>query len=214
MTHDAAARRGALVDRLVAERTIRSPVVEAAMRRVPRERFVPHVDLADVYEDRPQLVKRDETGPLSTISQPTMIAIMLEAARLSDGDRVLEIGSGTGYNAALLATIVGPTGSVVGIEIEDDLVRSSQAALADVGLANVTVHIADGRQGWPDDAPYDCVMATVGAEQISEVWREQVARGGRLLVPLLRQRRLVVQERDRDGWTTVVTSPASFIPMR
>ena len=184
------------------------------MRRVPRERFVPDLDPLTAYEDRAQLVKAERGETLSTISQPTMVAIMLELADLSPGDRVLEVGSGTGYNAALLGTIVGPTGSVVGIDIEDDLVRASRDALASAGIDNVTVHAADGRLGWPQDAPYDCVMATVGAGAIPAAWREQVADGGRLLVPLLREHRLVVERRAGDRWIPVATSPAAFIPLR
>ena len=208
------ALRHDLVDRLVAEGRIRSPAVEDAMRRVPRERFVPDLDPLTVYEDRAQLVKAERGETLSTISQPTMVAIMLELAELSPGDRVLEIGSGTGYNAALLGTIVGPTGSVVGIDIEDDLVRSSREALASAGIDNVTVHAADGRLGWSRDAPYDCVMATVGADRIPDAWRQQVADGGRLLVPLLREHRLVVERRVGERWLPVATSPAAFIPLR
>lgn len=184
------------------------------MRTVPRERFVTDLDPLAVYEDRAQLVKADAVQTLSTISQPTMVAIMLELADLSAGDDVLEIGSGTGYNAALLATLVGPDGSVVGIDIEDDLVARSRDALAAQGLANVEVHAADGRHGWADGAPYDCVMATVGAQAVPDAWRDQVADGGRLLVPLLGQRRLVVERRHGDRFETVASSPAAFIPLR
>lgn len=208
------ALRHALVDELVADGRIRSASVEEAMRQVPREVFVPELDLHRVYEDRPQLVKADATRTLSTISQPTMVAIMLDLAELSPGDRVLEIGSGTGYNAALLATLVGPEGEVVGVDIEDDLVRSSREALASLGLHNVSVHVGDGRDGWPDDAPYDCVMATVGAEDVPLAWRYQVVDGGRLLVPMLRESHLVVERRAGDHWEPVATSPAAFIPLR
>lgn len=209
-----AALRHALVDELVADGRIGSRSVEDAMREIPREVFVPDLDLQRVYEDRPQLVKADATRTLSTISQPTMVAIMLELADLSPGDRVLEIGSGTGYNAALLATLVGPEGEVIGVDIEEDLVRSSREALASLGLRNVAVHAGDGRDGWPDDAPYDCVMATVGAEEVPLAWRYQVVDGGRLLVPMLRENRLVVEQRSGDAWEPVATSPAAFIPLR
>ena len=208
------ALRHELVDRLVADGRIRSPAVAQAMRDVPRERFVPDLDPLAVYEDRAQLVKASATETLSTISQPTMVAIMLELADLSPGDRVLEIGSGTGYNAALLATLVGPEGRVVGVDIEEDLVRRSREALAAVGLANVEVHAADGRAGWPDGAPYDCVMATVGADEVPAAWRDQVADGGRLVVPRLREHRVVVEDRHGDDWQLVATSPAAFIPLR
>lgn len=208
------ALRADLVDRLVASGTVRSPAVEQAMRTVPRERFVPDVDPALVYEDRPQLVKADGTDTLSTISQPTMVAIMLELADLSPGDRVLEIGSGTGYNAALLASLVGSDGRVVGIDIEADLTRRADATLAELGLTQAEVHAADGRDGWPPAAPYDCVMATVGVDDIPAAWREQVADGGRLLVPVNGPRQLVVERRRGDRFELEATSPAAFIPLR
>lgn len=208
------ALREALVDRLVAAGTVRTPAVEAAMRAVPRERFVPDLDVSRVYDDRAQLVKESEGATLSTISQPTMIAIMLELARLAPGDRVLEIGAGTGYNAALLGHIVGAGGSVISIDVEEDLVRDAADALADVGPHNVEVHAADGRSGWPDGAPYDCVFATVGVATVPPAWRAQVRDGGRLLVPLLDPRTLRVERRDGDEWETEATSPAAFIPLR
>ncbi len=213
-TRRATALRNGLADRLVREGTIRSAAVEAAMRSVPRERFVPELGLAEVYDDRPQLVKADRSGTLSTISQPTMVAIMLEAADLAAGQRVLEIGTGSGYNAALLGTIVGPTGAVVSIDIEDDLVRFAANALATLGLTHVEVHTADGRDGWPSRAPYDCVMATASVDTVPEPWRQQLADGGRLLVPLDSLRTLQVERRHGDAWVALPSSPATFIPLR
>ena len=210
----AGALRNDLVDRLVAAGTVRSPRVEDAMRAVPRERFVEELDPVVVYEDRPQLVKADARETLSTISQPTMVAIMLELAQLSPGDRVLEIGSGTGYNAALLGTIVGPTGRVVGVDIEEDLTRRAGRTIEELGLHHVEVHAADGRAGWPAEAPYDCVMATVGVDEIPDAWRQQVADGGRLLVPVNGPRLLVVERRHGDDFEVEATSPAGFIPLR
>lgn len=210
----ATALRHELVDRLVAAGTVRTPAVEQALRSVPRERFVPDFDVASVYDDRAQLVKEEGGATLSTISQPTMVAIMLELADLSPGDRVLEIGAGTGYNAALLGTIVGPSGSVVSIDVEEDLVRAGAEAVADIALTNVELHAVDGRDGWPDGAPYDCVMATVGVASVPPAWRAQVADGGRLLVPLNDPRTLRVERRRGDHWETEATSPAAFIPLR
>ena len=210
----AGALRHDLVDRLVAAGTVHSPAVEAAMRAVPRERFVGDLDPTAVYEDRPQLVKAEGSETLSTISQPTMVAIMLELARLSPGDRVLEIGSGTGYNAALLGTIVGPNGAVVGVDIEEDLTRRAGRTIDELGLDHVEVRAGDGREGWPPGAPYDCVMATVGVDEIPETWRDQVADGGRLLVPVNGPRQLVVERRRGDDFEVEATSPAAFIPLR
>ncbi len=213
-TITATAMREDLVDRLVSSGRIRSPAVERAMRCVPRERFVPDLDVVGVYDDRAQLVKEDAGGTLSTISQPTMVAIMLELARLAPGDHVLEIGTGTGYNAALLGNLVGSAGSVVSIDVEEDLIGGAAAVLTDLGASNVVVHVADGRDGWPDEAPYDCVMATVGVRSVPPAWRVQTADGGRLLAPLLDSQTLQVERRDGDSWTAEATSPASFIPLR
>lgn len=214
-TEDATARREALVDRLVAAGTVRTGEVERAMRTVPRHRFVPEVDLATAYDDRAQLVKDGDDGALSTISQPTMVAVMLELAGVRPGHRVLEIGTGTGYNAALLAHLVGVDGEVVSIDLEADLVERARTLLASLGLTQVAVHVGDGASGWPASAPFDCVIATAGVEAVPAAWREQTAVGGRLLVPMLDDRLLLVEERTaEDRWATVATSPAAFIPLR
>lgn len=210
----AIALREELVDRLVSTGRVRSPAVERALRSVPRERFVPDLGVLAVYDDRAQLVKEDAGGTLSTISQPTMVAVMLELAQLSPGDRVLEVGTGTGYNAALLGELVGPEGHVVSIDVEEDLVGGAASVLVELGVSNVEVHVGDGRDGWPDDAPYDCVMATVGVPSVPPAWRVQTADGGVLLAPLLDSHTLHVERRDGDAWTLEATSPASFIPLR
>ena len=212
---EATARREALVDRLVAAGTVRSGAVERALRTVPRHRFVPEMDVRTAYEDRAPLVKDDEDGGLSTISQPTMVAVMLELTDLHPGQRVLEIGTGTGYNAALLGQLVGAGGEVVSIDLEADLVGRARSVLASLGMTQVAVHTGDGSAGWPEAAPFDCVIATAGVDEIPPAWREQTAVGGRLLVPMLDERLLRVEERhSHDRWATLATSPAAFIPLR
>ena len=193
---------------------MRTPEVEAALRAVPRERFVPDLGLRSVYADRAQLVKEDDSTTLSTISQPTMVAVMLEHAEIGPGAHVLEIGCGTGYNAALLGTLVGPTGTVVSIDVEADLVAQAAVVLGQLGLDQVQVHVGDGRDGWPALAPYDCVMSTVGVERVPETWRAQTRDGGRLLVPMLDSQTLEVQRRAGEHFVTVSRSGAAFIPLR
>ena len=212
---EATDRRAALVDRLVAAGTVRTGAVEDAMRSVPRHRFVPEVDLGTAYADRAQLVKDGDDGALSTISQPTMVAVMLELAELRAGSRVLEIGTGTGYNAALLGQLVGREGSVVSVDLEADLVDRARRLLSSLGLDRVSIHRADGSFGWPAAAPFDCVIATAGVDEVPDAWRAQTAVGGRLLVPMLDDQLLRVEVRVADDrWETIATSPAAFIPLR
>lgn len=216
-SRDAAADavREDLVDRMVAEGIVRSPAVEAALRSVPRHRFVPELDPLTAYEDRAQLVKQGPAGTLSTISQPTMVAIMLELADLEPGRRVLEIGTGTGYNAALLGRLVGDRGAVVSVDVEADLVERAGRVLEELGLHQVSVHTADGHSGWEPDAPYHCVIATAGVGEVPAAWRDQTVVGGRILVPMLDEQTLRVEVREtEDEWRTVATSPAAFIPLR
>lgn len=206
--------RDALVDDLVARSVVRSSGVEAALRSVPREHFVPGVSLREAYSDRPQRVKEVAGQTLSTISQPTMIAIMLEAAELQPGHRVLEIGTGSGYNAALLAEIVGPAGLVVTIDVEHDLVTAARDRLAERGLDQVVAITADGREGFPSAGPYDRIISTVGVARIFPSWIDQTVEGGLVLAPILADDRLVVMRRRGTELREVSSSPARFIPLR
>lgn len=206
--------RDALVDDLIERRVVTSAMVETAMRAVPREFFVPEVALRDAYADRPQRVKEVGGLTLSTISQPTMIAIMLEAAELEPGHRVLEIGTGSGYNAALLAEIVGPAGRVVTIDVEHDLVVAARDRLSRRGLDQVVAVTADGREGFPSGGPYHRLMSTVGVTQVFPSWVDQIVEGGLVLAPLIREDRLVVARRRGAELHEVSSSPARFIPLR
>jgi len=182
---NASSRLQRLVDELKRKECIRTPGVEAAFRAVPRHLFVPGVSLDDVYADKAIPTKRGPDGGfISSSSQPGIMAIMLEQLALAPGHRVLEVGAGTGYNAALMAHIVGQTGQVVTVDIEDDLVAAARAHLAAAGFEQVRVVCGDGGLGYPDDAPYDRIILTVGASDITPGWREQLRSGGRLLLPL------------------------------
>lgn len=180
---------GERLQRLVADlkrrRYIRTAGVEAAFRAVPRHLFVPNVPLDEVYADKAIPTKRSPDGAfISSSSQPGIMALMLEQLGLVPGQRVLEIGAGTGYNAALMSHIVGPTGEIVTLDIDEDLVAAAREHLAASGFDAVRVVWGDGGLGYPEAAPYDRIILTVGAWDITPGWREQLKPGGRLLLPL------------------------------
>ncbi|MFL5804746.1 MAG: methyltransferase, FxLD system [Roseiflexaceae bacterium] len=175
----------ALVDKLMSAGYITTAHVEAAFRAVPRHPFLPGVALDIVYSDEAIPTKWLDNGQaISSSSQPAIMAIMLEQLGLEPGMRVLEIGAGTGYNAALIATIVGAAGQVVVIDIDEDIVANARTQLAAVGLDRVQVVCGDGGFGYPSAAPYDRIILTVGAWDIAPAWREQLKPNGRILLPL------------------------------
>lgn len=186
ITSDRAAElRTQMVDTLLAEGTVVSSWVEAAMRKVPRELFAPGVDLDEVYQLYSGVVtKRDETGTsVSSVSAPQVQAHMLEQAEITDGMNVLEIGSG-GYNAALLQELVGAAGRVTTVDIDADITDRASRFLDEAGYSAVNVILADAEFGVPDNAPYDRILVTVGAWDVPPAWVDQLAESGRLVVPL------------------------------
>ncbi len=177
--------RTALADYISRRGTFRTPQVEAAFRAVPRHLFLPGVDLETAYAPRVVVTKRTEDGTaLSSASSPNLVATMLEQLDIQPGHRVLEIGAATGINAALLAELVGPTGEVVTIEIDDDLAAGAHAGLTAAGYHQVEVICADGAHGHPATAPYDRIIVTAGAWDLAPAWWQQLVIGGRLVVPL------------------------------
>lgn len=182
---DLTSLRNALVDQLLSNKFIQSPPVEAAFRAVPRHLFLPGVPLAEVYSDRAIVNKQDESGRwISSSSQPAIMAIMLEQLGLQPGHKVLEIGAGTGYNAAIMAHLVGETGQVVTVDIDADLAEGASQRLDQAGYTQVQVVCADGGYGYPPAGPYDRLILTVGAADIAPAWWEQLLPGGRLVLPL------------------------------
>lgn len=160
--------------------------VERALMAVPREAFAPGLDLSDVYNPHQALVtKRSEDGiALSSISAPSIIATMLDRADLHPGHRVLEIGSG-GYNAALIAELVGEQGQVTSIDIDPEVIERAHRCLSDAGYAQrVRVAVADGEHGFAAQAPFDRIVVTAGAWDVPPSWCEQLAKDGRMVVPL------------------------------
>ncbi|HET9224839.1 MAG TPA: methyltransferase domain-containing protein, partial [Roseiflexaceae bacterium] len=176
--------RQALVDHLKRAGFIASAPVEAAFRAISRHLFLPGVAPEQAYRDEAIPTKFLDDQAVSSSSQPAIMAIMLEQLGLEPGQRVLEIGAGTGYNAALMAQIVGPVGQVVTIDIDEDIVEAARAHLASAGLERVQVVCGDGGYGWDAGAAYDRIVLTVGAWDIAPAWLEQLKPGGRILLPL------------------------------
>jgi protein-L-isoaspartate(D-aspartate) O-methyltransferase len=161
------------------------PAVAAAFRAMPRHRFLPGRRLSYVYEDTAIPTKTDDKGAaVSSSSQPAIMALMLQDLALEPGQRVLEIGSGTGYNAALIAHLVGYEGLVCTLEIDEDVWVQARANLAAAGVEGVQVVHSDGAGGCPQNAPFHRVIVTAGVSDLAPAWVDQLADGGRLVTPL------------------------------
>ena len=210
MSVDFEEQRRKLVDRLVDWEYVKSPAVKDAFISVPRERFVPEDLRTSSYDDTPLPI-----GHGQTISAPSMIAIMLEEAALRPGEKVLEIGAGCGYNAALLAELAGPD-RVVSVERIPGLADLARANLAACGY-RVEVVVGDGTEGHPPRAPYDCVFATAGAPRIPKPWNEQTRVGGRIVAPVGKSRMtqvLITARRTSESeWNVHEGTPCAFVPL-
>lgn len=216
MTDQSQVLRERLVQTLKAKGAIRSGEVEATFLSVPRHAFLDGVPIEDAYTDRSFPTKYRDDRPISSSSQPAIMAIMLEQLGLRPGQRVLEIGAGTGYNAALMAQIVGDHGAVVTMDIDDDLVASARQHLSDIGFGRVEVICADGGFGYPAGAPYDRIILTVGAWDIAPAWLQQLADRGRLVLPLsIRSvQKSVAFERREEHLESVSVSDCGFMRLR
>jgi protein-L-isoaspartate(D-aspartate) O-methyltransferase len=174
-----------MVDRIVADGWTRSDRVATAMRAVPRHRFVPSASVEEAYADQAVITKRGGDGAaLSCASVPGIVAMMLDQLDVQLGHRILEIGAGTGYNAALLAYLTGPDGQVTTVDVDPDIVGQARRALDTAGFAHVNVVLGDGAVGHGERAPYDRIVVTVGAWDLPPAWSEQLVPEGRLVVPL------------------------------
>jgi len=176
--------RTKMVERLAEERGLSDARVSAAMLKVPRHAFLPGVDLAEAYADNAVVTRYRQGLPVSSASQPAIVAVMLEQLNPPVGGTVLEVGAGTGYNAALLSALVGPSGRVVTIDIDPEVAADAGNQLSAAGAANVKVICGDGASGWPERAPYDAIVVTAGASDLAPGWLAQLAPAGRLVVPL------------------------------
>ncbi|MFJ7415243.1 methyltransferase, FxLD system [Streptomyces sp. NPDC098077] len=217
-TSDAARLRNALVDQLRADGSARAPGVETALRTVPRHVFVPDVPLEDAYANAPVHIKYDTDGSsISCASQPGVVALMLDQLDAQQGERVLELGAGTGYNAGLLAHLVGESGHVTTLDVDDDLVEGARAHLSAAGITNVEAVTRDGALGYAEGAPYDRIIATVGAHGVPHAWLQQLAPGGRLLVPQRLKgtvsRSIAYEQRD-GRWMSLGSEMNTFMPLR
>jgi protein-L-isoaspartate(D-aspartate) O-methyltransferase len=213
--------RHSLVDQLREEGSVRTERVEAALRAVPRHAFLPGVPFRQAYTNDVVHTKLDTAGvAISAASQPSIVAIMLEQLAVRPGEQILEVGAGTGYNAALLAYLTGAAGTVTTIDVDEDITDAARQALDAAGFPNVTVIRGDGALGHPDGAPYDKVIATVGVWDLPPTWFSQLAPGGRLVVPLRLRgsvSRSVVLERvagSQDQWHSVSSEMCGFMPLR
>ncbi|WP_405388078.1 methyltransferase, FxLD system [Streptomyces sp. NBC_01102] len=209
--------RDKVVDTLIADGTITSKAVATAMRTVPRHRFAPEAELDAAYDAyRAVITKKDEFGvDQSSVSAPQIQAVQAEQADIQPGMRVLEIGSG-GYNAALLAELVGELGEVTTVDIDPEVTDRAQRLLSETGYSRVRVVCADAADGVPAHGPYDRILVTVGAWDIPPAWVAQLLPRGRLVVPL-RMRgltRSIAFDRTGDFLTSVSAQVCGFVPMQ
>ena len=192
----------------LAARGVKDPRVLEAMGALPRERFVPEDQRLDAYEDHPLPIGFD-----STISQPFMVGYMTEKLGLLGPERVLEIGTGSGYQTALLAKLAQ---DVYSVEIEEDLALRAGALIRELGLRNVHLRIGDGFDGWKEKAPFDRILMTCGVDEPPAALKEQVRVGGWLLAPVGADLRQTLRQYIRlpGGFQTVDWMPVSFLPLR
>ena len=204
---DFAAQRQRMVDQQLKPRGIKDERVLAAMAKVPREGFVPANERADAYEDGPLPIGYDQT-----ISQPYIVAFMTEQLRPKPGDRVLEIGSGSGYQAAILAELVA---EVYTVEIVEPLAKTAEAALQRLGYKNVHLKVGDGYKGWPEEAPFDAIIVTCAPDQVPQPLVDQLKDGGRMVVPVGERfaQQLYLLEKQNGQLKESVTLPVRFVPM-
>lgn len=195
-----------MVDRQIAARGIRDPLVLAAMRKVPRELFVPAGSRHEAYEDHPVRI-----GFGQTISQPYIVAFMTEVLRIAPGSRVLEIGVGCGYQSAVLAEIAS---EVYGVEIIDPLAQRAAETLASLGYTNVHVRVGDGNDGWAEHAPYDRVLVAAAAPSIPQALVDQLRDDGIIAIPVGEwDQDLHVLRKHAGQLETIETLGVRFVPL-
>lgn len=203
-----ASERSAMVARQIVARGVKDAAVLEAMRAVPRHLFVPPGARAHAYEDRPLPI-----GHGQTISQPFIVAYMTEALDVSARHRVLEIGTGSGYQAAVLARLAR---EIFSVEIVPELGSRAATVLKELGYGNVTVRIGDGYAGWPEHAPFERIIVTAAPDHVPAPLVQQLAVGGRMVIPVgpaggLQE--LLVIEKSASGTVQHRTIPVIFVPL-
>ena len=188
---------------------MRDEQIARAFRKVPRHLFVPQEQRANAYEDRPLSI-----GYGQTISQPYIVAVMTEALDIKPGQKVLEIGSGSGYQAAILAEMGA---KVYSIEIVPELAAFAQTNLKSAGYSQVSVKTGDGYKGWKEHAPYDAVIVTCAPEKVPEPLVEQLKSGGKMVIPVGEAgdaQDLVMIVKEQGKLVSKVLAPVRFVPMK
>jgi len=196
-----------MVETQLVARGVRDPRVLAAMREVPRHLFVDPSQRPRAYEDHPLPIAGNQT-----ISQPYIVALMTELAEITPGEKVLEIGTGSGYQSAVLSRLAA---EVYSIEIVPELARESAQRLKSLGYTNVTVREGDGYRGWPESAPFDAIIVTAAPDRIPQPLLDQLAPGGRMVIPVgdFFQELKVLTKEKNGRITEKDIIPVRFVPM-
>ncbi len=204
---DFAVERERMVQQQLRTRGIKDERVLAAMAKVPREEFVPQDSRAASYDDGPLPIGYDQT-----ISQPYIVAFMTEQLRPKPSDRVLEVGTGSGYQAAILAELVA---DVYTIEIVEPLAKNAEATLPRLGYKNIHMKVGDGYKGWPEEAPFDAIIVTCAPDKVPQPLIDQLKDGGRMVIPVGERfaQQLYLLEKKNGQLKESVSLPVRFVPM-
>jgi protein-L-isoaspartate(D-aspartate) O-methyltransferase len=203
---DLAERRKRMVEHQLRARGIKSEAVLGVMLKVPRHRFVPAAEADSAYEDHPLPIGQDQT-----ISQPYIVAYMTEAAELSPNEKVLEVGTGSGYQAAVLGELVR---EVYTIEILPELGERARATLADLGYKNIHVRTGNGYEGWAEHAPFDAIVVTAAPDEVPPALVDQLAVNGRMVIPVgTGEQDMLIITKTPDGVVQKRTIAVRFVPM-
>lgn len=202
-----ASRAERMVEQQIVARDVSDQTVLNAMRSIPRHLFLPDEERARAYDDGPQSI-----GLGQTISQPLIVAVMTQLARLTPKLRVLEVGTGSGYQTAVLAACAG---EVFTIEIEPELAARAAKTLRALGVTNVRYKVGDGGCGWPEAAPFEAIVVTAAPADVPPKLLDQLGEGGRLVIPLgTTSQHLYVYTREPDGVQRRSVFPVRFVPLR